>query len=293
MHAGAIARRLVFNTGEVVVSETMTRVVTGSVNYIGEMSQRPRYYANDHSRDVLTLDPRHIQIEDVRERSRPPSLRLEGFELFDHQSEVRDFRNKDEVAAVHPREIEQLLLRITGADRVVVNAPGVLRFGEKSPEAGKHNNSMPARFIHIDVSDATARQFATRSQPLESGRRPSRFAHYNVWRALSPPPQDIPLTVCDARTLSAADLVEADAVFDVAGVPEWSFEGWLVRFNARHRWAYFSNMASHEALVFKTNDSDPAEPHCVPHCAFDDPSCPTGVAPRASIEMRGIAYWYA
>ena len=30
------------------------RVVEGRVNYIGAMRERPRYYANDHSRDVLT-----------------------------------------------------------------------------------------------------------------------------------------------------------------------------------------------------------------------------------------------
>jgi hypothetical protein len=269
----------------------MTRVVTGSVNYIGDMPQRPRYYANDHSRDVLALDPRQIPIEDVRGRGRPPSLTHEGYELLEHRSDVRDFKDKDEIAAIHLGEIERLLLRVTGADRVVVNGAGVLRFGEKSPDAGKFNNSMPARFIHVDISDATAREFAARSE-AQPARRVRRFAHYNVWRALSPPPQDVPLTVCDARTLSRSDLVEADAVFDVPGVPEWSFEGWVVRYNPAHRWAYFSGMHRDEALVFKTNDSDKDEAHCVPHCAFDDPSCPEGVVPRSSIEMRAIAYWY-
>jgi hypothetical protein len=46
-----------------------------------------------------------------------------------------------------------------------------------------------------------------------------------------------------------------------------------------------------DVLVFKTSDSDPNEPHCVPHSAFDDPSCAAAVPPRASIEMRGTAYW--
>jgi hypothetical protein len=46
-----------------------------------------------------------------------------------------------------------------------------------------------------------------------------------------------------------------------------------------------------EALVFKTFDSDPAQPcHC-PHSAFDDPTCPAGVPPRMSIEIRAIAYF--
>jgi hypothetical protein len=270
----------------------MTRTVTSSVNYIGAMAQRPRYYANDHSRDLLALEARQILIEDVRGRTQAPSLRREGYELFEHRSEVKDFKNKDEVSAIHLREIERLLLHVTGADRVVVNGAGVLRFGEKSPEAGKYNNSMPARFIHVDISDVTAGEFAARSQPHEPARRIRRFAHYNVWRALSPPPQDVPLTVCDARTLARSDLVESDAIFDIPGVPEWSFEGWVVRYNPGHRWAYFSGMHRDEALVFKTNDSDDNEPHCVPHCAFDDPSCPAGVSPRTSIEMRGIAYWY-
>jgi hypothetical protein len=65
-----------------------------------------------------------------------------------------------------------------------------------------------------------------------------------------------------------------------------------VRHNRAHRWCYFPNMTRDEALVFKTNDSQPGEPHHVPHTAFNDPTCPPGVAPRNSIEMRAIAYWF-
>jgi hypothetical protein len=268
------------------------RSVEGLVNYIGEMAQRPRYYANDHSRDLLNLDPRKIAIENARKRITAPSLDHEGFELFAHTSEVEDFKDPAEVARLHPKEIEQLLLEVSGADYVAVPGPGVLRFGEGSKDAGKYSNSLPARFIHVDVSDATAEQFAHRSMP-NIGRALRRFAHYNVWRAFSPPPQDIPLAICDARTVALADLICADAIFDEEDKPEWSFEGWVVRHNSGHRWSYFSDMTREEALIFKTNDSDPAQPHCVPHSAFDDPSCPKGVPPRASIEMRGIAYWFS
>jgi hypothetical protein len=269
-----------------------TRSVDSVVNYIGEMAQRPRYYANDHSRDLLHLDPRKISIEDARKRIKAPSLAQEGFELVAHASEIEDFKDAAEVVRLHSMEIQRLLLEVTGADSVVVPGPGVLRFGEGSKDAGKYSNSLPARFIHVDVSDATAEQFAQRSLPKNAGRTLRRFAHYNVWRALSPPPQDIPLGLCEARSVALADLMCADAVFDVKDQPEWSFEGWVVRHNSAHRWSYFSDMTRDEALIFKTNDSDPAQPHCVPHTAFDDPSCPRGVPPRASIEMRGIAYWF-
>lgn len=259
-----------------------------SINYLGAMGDRPRYYAQDHSRDNLVLDPQEVEIADLRGTG--SSLAVEGFALVPHRSAVADFRDEAAVARLHPAEIEPLLLRETGADRVVVTGKGILRFGERSPQSGTLFNSQPARFIHIDISDPTAREFAARSQP--QGRHVRRFAHYNVWRVISEPPQDVPLTVCDARSLSPEDLVTADAVFDApGGAPEWSFEGLLVRRNPRHRWCYFSGMNRDEALIFKTNDSDPAAPHHVPHCAFDDPSCPAGVPPRASIEMRAVAYW--
>jgi hypothetical protein len=97
--------------------------------------------------------------------------------------------------------------------------------------------------------------------------------------------------ITDARSVAAEDLVPADAVFDQRDAPEWSFEALVVRHNPAHRWLYFSNMTRDEVIVFKTHDSDAAEPTQVPHSAFDDAACPAGVPPRASIEMRAIAYW--
>lgn len=271
------------------------RFVAGSVNYIGDMAERPRYFANDHSRDRLTLDARIIEVEDARARSEPPSLFREGFTLVPHTSAIADFRNAQDVQARHPAEIVRLVAQLSGADSVIVSSPGVLRFSESSPDSGRLNNSRPARFIHIDVSNPTAAAFAERARPKDESRRVRRFAHYNVWRVLSPPPQDVPLAVCDARSVEPQDLVLADAVFDNPGKPdwqEWSFEGLVVRHNPRHRWSYFSNMTRDEALVFKTHDSDPGQPSQVPHTAFNDPTCPAGVPPRVSIEMRAIAYWF-
>lgn len=269
------------------------RVVHGSVNYAAAMSVRPRYHANDSSRDVLDLDPRLVRIEDVRAPAAAPSLASEGVVLVAHRSAVLDFRDGREVAARHPAEIERLIFELSGADAVIVTGAGVLRFGEKSTDSGRLNNSRPARFIHVDCSNATAAMFAERSRPKGESRRARRIAHYNVWRTFSGPPQDVPLAMCDARTVQPGDLVPADAVFDVAGQPEWSFEGLVVRFNPAHRWIYFSNMTREEVIVFKTNDTAPDEPSQVPHSAFDDPTCPPGVPPRSSIEMRAIAYWFA
>jgi hypothetical protein len=174
---------------------------------------------------------------------------------------------------------------------VLVNSPGIRRFSERSALSGSLDNSRPARFAHVDISDPTAAAFAQRAAP--PGRRLARFAHYNVWRALSAPPQDVPLAVCDARTVSAADLLAADAVFDAPGEPEWSFEGLVLAHAAAHRWHWFPDMHPEEALVFTTHDSEPGRAHCVPHVAFDNPACAPQWAPRVSIEMRALALWFA
>ena len=257
------------------------------IAYSGRKFARPRYYANAHERDEVEIVPVLMPVADAR--AAKPEIDREGFQLVQDRSAVRDFADREEVARVHMREIEELVQAETGADFVHVGAPGLLRFSERSGRAGSLNNSMPARFAHIDISDVTAAQFADRGA---NGRAYARCAHYNVWRAISPPPQDVPLALCDARSLALADLIAADAVFDESGKPEWSFEGLVVAHSAAHRWYAFSDLAAGEAILFKTNDSDPARAHHVPHVAFDLPDCPENASPRVSIEMRATAWWW-
>ncbi len=267
------------------------REVTATLGFSEPLPVRMKYHANDTSQDVMNVVPHDVPIGNARTWGVPPSLDVEGFTLVRHKSVVTDWRDAEQVAAVHNDEIRRLLLDLTGADDVEVRGVGILRFGEKSTDSGALNNSRPARFVHIDVSDATAATFNARS-PLAQGRKVVRVAQYNVWRAISPPPQDVPLALCDARSIAPEDLIFADAVFDKDGVPLFSFEGLVLRHNPQQRWGYFADMQPDEALVFKTNDSDPARAHHVPHGAFDDPSVPPETPPRSSIEMRGAAYWY-
>jgi hypothetical protein len=257
------------------------------INYAARAGFRQRYYANDHSRDTVVIDAVPMPVADGR--ANPPSLEEEGFRLVSHRSRVGSFEDLAEVAALHPAEIVELLLAQTGADEVIVTAPGILRFSEASGRAGSRDNSMPARFAHVDSTSETSAGFAQRSLP--EGRKLARYAHFNVWRAITPPPQDVPLAVCDARSVTPDDLLVADAIFDPSGAPEWSFESWLVAHNPAHRWIWFPDMTRDEALIFRTSDLTHGLP--VPHVAFDDPLAGPDARPRASIEMRAVAYWYA
>ena len=262
--------------------------VRAPIAYAGRGIARPRYHANDVSRDILQVEPVDMDIVDAR--SRVVGLDTAGFVLIEHPSAVGDFTSRIEVDTVYRPEMVRLIHALSGADHVVVNSPGILRFSEKSGQAGALDNSRPARFAHVDVSDATAEQFAQRASPTE--RTLGRFVHYNIWRVISAPPQDVALALCDARSVHGEELIAADAVFDAPGKPEWSFEGLVVAHRASHRWHWFPDMNRHEAIVFKTHDSDRRHAHCVPHVAFDNPLCPADSAPRVSIEMRAIALWY-
>ena len=257
------------------------------IAYAARGGARPRYHANDQSRDVLTIELQAMPLTNAR--TADATLDTQGFALVPHNSTVTNWYDPDSVATIHAPEIIDLIKAQSGADEVYVTSPGLLRFSEASAQSGAHNNSRPARFAHVDISARTANDFAERGQP--EGSTHARFAHFNIWRALSVPPQDVPLAVCDARSVMPHDLITADAVFDEPGMPEWSFEGLVVAHNAAHRWHWFPDMHAGEALIFKTYDSDPTRACCVPHVAFDNQACPPGTPPRVSLEMRATAYW--
>ncbi|WP_353226739.1 CmcJ/NvfI family oxidoreductase [Novosphingobium sp.] len=258
---------------------------SATIAYVARNGARPYYYANAHDRDAVPLDPRAMPLIDGRRTD--PRLDREGFACLPHVSAVADFTDRDAVAAVYADEIVALVRAATGADAVMVTAPGIVRFSEASGRAGTRDNSHPARFVHIDQTDATAAQFAARTIP--AGRPAQRWAHYNVWRAFSGAPQDVSLALCDMTSVDPADRIEADAIFDPPGGDEWRFASWVLAANPAHRWHWFPDLSRDEVLLFQSSDS--LTGHAVPHVAFDNRHTAPGCTPRASIEMRCLALW--
>jgi hypothetical protein len=109
-----------------------------------------------------------------------------------------------------------------------------------------------------------------------------RFAIVNIWRSIGGKIVDTPLAVCDARSISVRDLVVTDLHYR-----DRSGEMYLVQESPHHRWAYFSEMDRHEALVFKQYDSQVSGvARFTPHSAFDLPDIPPDAPLRRSIEIR-------
>jgi hypothetical protein len=278
----------------IAAAEPVTKV-KGTINYLGGMDLRPKFHAQEHGRDNLRYDPHVVTIENARAWQEPPSLQREGIALVSHPTAVTDFRDPDEVRRIYLPEIEELVRRVTKAVRVVVlPGGGLVRYTERSPYFRTGVNTQPARFPHVDFTPHTAPGlapdvFGTRAAELRSGQR---LVGFNIWRVVSEPPQDVPLAVCDARTVAREDLVPGDGVYD-DGDPAtwWELEAFLVRFNPGHRWLYFRDMRPDEALVFRSYDNETNWRAGVPHSAFDDSSCPPNSPPRVSVEARAFAIY--
>ncbi len=265
--------------------------VQGVVNYVGEMNVRPQFFARDYSRDNLVIDSVTMPVHDLRSRREDVSLDAEGFRLVDHETRVSDFRDEEQIKTTYLSEIRELIACVSGANKVLVSPSAILRFGERSDDYRKSFNSRPARFVHVDLTPKSAPVLLKSRIGGESVAWPpaQRIVGYNVWRVLSAPPQDVPLAVCDIRSLEEGDRVPADAMFDPEEGAGFTFEAFLLKHNPHHRWAYFSGMTQAEALVFKNFDTEADHGGGIPHVAFDDPTCPGDVAPRASIEARAFA----
>ncbi len=248
----------------------------------------------DHLSTMVTRPGREVWFTDMR--GRKTSLEREGFQHVRHASSISDLNRIEEDAATDQRYIEEmtvLLTGLTGASLVVMQGIGKKRYGPAAADrlAGL-KNALPALYPHGDTTDGSAVELAERIMAYVPGAELedfSRWAHFNMWRPITPPPQDYPLALCDARSISVEDKELVVAHTEVRDMGDMVFDTTGYLYNPDHRWCYFSQMTPGEVLVFITHDSDPARPHQVAHTAFLDPTCPPGTPTRGSVEMRALA----
>ena len=200
------------------------RTVEAEINYLGPMDSMPYFYARDHDRDNLILEPRRVAIEDARQAVPAPGLDREGFTLVPHKSAVTDFEDAEATATIYAREVEGLIRNLTGADHVVARGT-VLRFSQQQ-NRDAFVNSLPAGFVHVDTSRESFAQFAAMNlgeHPNREALLAGRYVGFNIWRVLTPPPQDLPLAICAANSVSEDDRITGEARVDGVGIEEFRF----------------------------------------------------------------------
>jgi len=232
----------------------------------------------DQSRRAVTVD-----IQDARAFSTPPSLAREGFELHRLPIAGADWKNPAWVESAYTPKVLDLVQALTGAPRVATSQKTVLL-----RDTGDADAVPAADFVHLDFTRASARPFSDKLLDAADRARFGRVQIFNVWRAITPPPQDVPLALCDQRTVDDDALVEGRAIEPnyPEGVP------YLIALpSPRHRWSWVPDLDLDELIVFKGYDSDPGAPMGCLHTAFMPEAAPAGAIPRASVELRVFAFF--
>lgn len=263
--------------------------VTGRVNFLQEMAGKPAYFMDQppsSPKHRRPLGPQDLLIESGRPFASALSLDREGFALVSHQSAVPDFYDSEAVSENYYPEVEELVLKATGATRVHVFDHNV-RCDPKE-ERGEDGARSPVRYAH---NDYTLRSGPQRVRDLlgdEADRLLGyRFAIVNVWRPIRGPVLDAPIAVCDAQTMQLADFVATDLCY-----PDRTGEIYSVRHSPGHHWYYFPEMQADEALLLKCFDSsEDGRARFTAHTAFEDPTTPADAPPRESIEARTLVFF--
>jgi hypothetical protein len=235
----------------------------------------------------LPLAPARMPIRDMRGRESRYSLDEQGFMVASAPTEVRDFRDTEEIARVYLPEVDALLRDVTGCSATAVSTPGLRRVSKRggAPPPGVAGTG---NFAHADYSYTSGDVWLRRALTPEEAdaRLQKRYSIFNVWRTFSEPPQDVPLALCDARSVEPDDIQNCTITLG-----EMTWENTTYLHNEDHRWSYCSDMTRDEAYIFRSFDSDPARKVHVPHTAFEDKSCPDDAPPRESFELRVFAFY--
>ena len=268
------------------------QAVEAELNYLRAGEGRPVSYTFEPPPGVPwtsgALEPRRVTIRDARPLAAAGELSLDksGFERVAHASALTDFSDDSAIRSIYYSESEQVLLKATGAEKVVV-FDHTLRDSLSGSRATASLRE-PVRRVHNDQTFVSGPRRVRDHLPTDEAaqRLKHRFAIINLWRPLDVVEQ-LPLALCDARSIAASDLVPSDLVYKDKVGETFSFTH-----NPAHRWYYFPKLRPDEALQLKIYDSrDDGTARLTAHTAFEDPTTPEGAAPRRSIELRALVFW--
>ena len=261
-----------------------TQDVTATLHYLKRGAEKPAYYRIEPPPGVPRWngvdDARDVRIEDARGRENEFTLDRNGFALTHAATAVKDFYDPEEIKRVYYPEVESLLRQRLGASRVFV-------FDHVVRNAGRPGLAEPSRQVHNDhTANSAPRRVRDHLSEDAEDLLKHRFGAVNVWRPIRGPVQDSPLALCDGRTFSEANLIPSDLVYaHVRG------ETYRVEFSEKHRWYYFSDMQTDEALLIRIYDSaTDGRARLSFHTSFENPLAP-GAPPRESIEVRSLVFF--
>jgi hypothetical protein len=282
-------------------AQSRPKDVTATLNYIGDVEGKPRFNVYNMADSNVSFRPHQVIVRDARPYRDTLRIDETGFAFVKQKSsvdleEVFDANLTAQpiatgVTAIYEREIADFLQETTGAREVFRRMGGLVTRTSKRG-ANIKTKAYPANFVHLDFTDKASRQFL--EWTLESEGRTvapfRRFCVYQVWRAITPGPQDTTLAVCDGSSVPVSHGLVVDSILGPEHLPGNRFDSRMCRYAPEHKWWYLSDMEPDDLIVFKSFDSEMPHVMNAMHTAFDNPLGQDGV-PRRSIESRFIALY--
>jgi len=273
--------------------------IAAALNYLVDTSETPVFRQTTTATDIVSVSgarqPRTVTIQNARPMAGALSLDVEGFAFAEQLTRVTDFNDDAQLASVYTPEIEKLVAAVAGASEAVVFDH--TRRSTLASHREKYGSRDPVPAPHSDYDDSSARQrMRDKFGDGADERLRGRFAIVNVWRSMSGPIEQWPLTMCDARTVDDDFLISTQREAPIR--PEPSFEYARpsatrhAAYDSNHRWYYFPRMAQNEVLLFKNYDTltDGTAQFSL-HSAFEDPDTPPDPVPRQTIETRAFVFY--
>ncbi len=265
--------------------------ISASLNFIRRQDSKPTFHSSTLTggapKYFYDTEAHTVTISDMREIAEDLSVDRDGFELLHHKTAVEDLYDDDAVERAYLPEIEALLRRKFGANRVVIfdvtrrSDGGV---GAKIPEGWRG----PASQLHVDYTTKSGPQRVKDILGEEEAARltaaGARIIQINVWRPIHGPVERSPLALADASSARQEDLIATDQIF-----PDRVGEIYNVVHAPSQRWYYAPRMTVSEVLLIKGWDSvDDGRARFTPHGAFHLPETRENAPVRESIEVRTL-----
>jgi len=271
--------------------EPSVESVEGVLNYAVDTGVKPVTHTAKVGATPVTRtgthEARQVMIRNARPLAADFTLDREGFVLVQHDTQVVDFYDEQEIRSVYYSEIDRLVKEQTGAARVVI-FDHTLRAQDEAIRAEKQVRE-PNRTVHNDYTEWSAPKRVRDLMPPDEAEELllHRFAIIQVWRPIRNPVRTNPLAIADARSLRAENLIASQRSY-----PGRVGETYQITYNPEHRWFYFPALRRNEAIVFKVYDSEKdGRARFTAHTSFDDPTSPADAPARESIEVRTLAFF--
>jgi hypothetical protein len=272
--------------------------VRSTIDYLVPSSRiNRRFWAPGRELNTGVYAPYEVVIRNAR-LAGPFLIDQHGFCLATHRTDITDWERHYGADSAYAAQVREVAARLTGADLVIPMGGMLRRSGATSASV-----QPPAAEAHVDFTQRSAERIAQRlyrrERPDGSGYR--RFIAFSLWRALSAPPQDMPLALCEGDSvrddegthntkIDVDEIPPEEALFAPIEGEDDMTAATIFHHSSAHRWWYFPDMTPDEVVFIKLYDSDHSRAWRCPHTAFRDDGRPDSHQ-RQSMEFRGIAYF--